>query len=371
MKILVICYEFPPLGGGAASVCHFVSREFVTQGHHVDIVTMGFKGLPKFEVIDGINIYRVPCLRARKDICRTYEMVSYAIKALPLTVRLVRKNRYDINHTHFIFPSAFTSYFVKKFTKLPYVVTSHGSDVQGYNPDRFKLEHKLFKPLWRLLAQGAERITSPSESLKQLILSHGVTRPIDVIPNAVAVDQIHPNSKKRIVLMVSRLLPRKGFQYVLEALAGIDTDFKAIVVGEGPYADTLKALARDKGLDVRFPGWMEKDSPELMELFESASIFALPSEMENFSIALAEAMAAGSAIITSNTGGCPEVVGDAALLVEPRNTSDIKEKLQRLIEDEGLREELGTRARKRVEEHFTWPVVSRRYEACFKEVIRT
>lgn len=372
MRILVVSYEFPPLGGGGASVCHFLARELVAAGHRIDLVTMGFKGLDKYEVIDGIHVYRVPCLRKQEAVCHTYEMVSFALAAIPKVVSLARKNRYDINHTHFIFPSSLTSYWVKKFTGLPYIVTAHGSDVQGYNPDRFQWEHRLFKPLWRLLVRNAACLASPSRSLKRLILSHRPSTSVTVIPNAIDVGLFkpRPESRKKIILMVSRLLPRKGFQYVLQALDGLQTDFETVVVGDGPYADALKVLAAEKKLNVRFTGWIEKDSQALQQLYSSASIFALPSEIENFPIALVEAMASGMAILTSTTGGCPEVVGNAALLVDPGDVVQIRKKLTRLMKYKSIRSELGAQARKRVEEKFTWPVVARQYEALFKSKVR-
>jgi glycosyltransferase involved in cell wall biosynthesis len=366
LRILTINYEFPPLGGGASPICFHLARELVRKGHEVDVVTMHFRGLERSEVIDGVGVYRVPCLRKTESVCQTYEMVSFAISAVPVAIRLAKKKRYDLNHTHFIFPSALTSYVVKKVTGLPYVVTAHGSDVPGYNPDRFQIEHKLFKPLWTKLARNANALTSPSESLRSLILSHDDKRPVEVVPNAIDTSLFLPGPKERRILMVSRLLPRKGFQYVLEALAGIESDFEVVIVGDGPFKPDLEALVRQKNLNVRFTGWLDNTSEELRALYATSAIFALPSQMENFSIALVEAMSSGAAVLTSDAGGCPEVVGDAALLTPFGDVNATREKLKRLIEDETLRKELGKKALTRVEQ-FSWPTVTRRYEEVFEK----
>ena len=156
-------YEFPPLGGGASPVCYGLSKELVKLGYGVDVITMGFKGLKKYEVVDGINVYRVPCLRSKKEICHTYEMLTYVVSAIPKALQLIRQKKYDINHTHFIIPTGVVSYILKKLTCLRYIITSHGSDVQGYNPDRFKLQHKLIKPLWTRIVANADVIVSPSK----------------------------------------------------------------------------------------------------------------------------------------------------------------------------------------------------------------
>jgi glycosyltransferase involved in cell wall biosynthesis len=367
MRLLILNYEFPPLGGGGSSVCYNITKELVESGYEADVITMGYKGLKRFEVIDRIRVFRIPCLRSKAEICYTHEMLSFCLNALPLLYKLTKKNTYSLNHTHFIFPSGIIAYLLRKMTGLPYIITAHGSDVQGYNPHRFRAEHKMLKPLWKRVVHDAKEIVSPSQSLRALINCHYGEKPVTVIPNAVDINAFRPMKKEKNILMVSRLLERKGFQFAIQALAEIDTDFKATIVGDGPFCNALKQLARDKSVDLRFTGWLDNKSEELHELYEKASIFILPSEIENFSIALVEAMASGAAIITSDSGGCPEVVGDTALLVKPRNVRDIKENLIRLIDDGDLRSELGRKARKRVENNFTWQSVAKKYEKVYQK----
>src|SRR5919108_3063185 len=155
MKVLMLSYEFPPLGGGGAKVVHGLSKELVKLGHSVDLVTMGFRELPRYEQINGVNVHRIQCIRTRESICSTPEMISYVLSAIPTVLRLMRREHYHINHTHFILPDGLVSYILKRFTGLPYIITAHGSDVPGYNPNRFKLGHKLFSGSWMKVTQGA------------------------------------------------------------------------------------------------------------------------------------------------------------------------------------------------------------------------
>ena len=104
MRILTLSYEFPPLGGGGARVVDGLTRQFAKLGHEVDVVTMGFRGLPESEMADGVHIFRQSSGRRRADICHTREMIPYLLSALPRLRRLVAARNYDINHTHFIFP---------------------------------------------------------------------------------------------------------------------------------------------------------------------------------------------------------------------------------------------------------------------------
>ena len=114
MRILMLNYEFPPLGGGASPVSYEIAKGLVELGHSVDVVTMGFKGLPSFECIDGINVYRVRCLRSKKEICKSYEMLSYVISAKLFLGRFLKKHKYDICHCHFIIPTGIVALWVKK-----------------------------------------------------------------------------------------------------------------------------------------------------------------------------------------------------------------------------------------------------------------
>ena len=110
---------------------------------------------------------------------------------------------------------------------------------------------------------------------------------------------------------------------------------------------------------------LDNGSDEMTELYERSGIFVLPSESENFPVVLLEAMAAGLAIVTTGGTGCAEVVGDAALLVPPKDVGALREALQRLICNPGLRASLGAAARRRLVDNFGWPVIAQQYVALY------
>ena len=167
--------------------------------------------------------------------------------------------------------------------------------------------------------------------------------------------------------MCGRLLKFKGFQYALEAIRELGIDWPVHIVGDGPYADHLKELAKTLKTPVTFHGWIDK-GPKLYNLFAQASIFMLPSEAENFPTVLLEAMASGCAIITSKTGGCPEVIGQAGLLVDPKDHLDIKNKLTLLISDPQLLSNMGQRSLLRVQD-FAWPGIASRYADLYQRIV--
>lgn len=363
-------YEYPPLGGGASPVTKSLSEELVKLGHAVDVVTMGFKGLKQEEEINGVKIYRVPSIRKKQGVCQTHEMLSYCYSAYSFLPELLKKNKYDVNHTHFIIPTGLVSYLLR--SKIPYIITSHGSDVPNYNPDRFGIQHELLRPLWNVIFRNADYITSPTEYLKDLILENvdkqKYSDKVKIIPNGINPENFNPKKKEKKILVVTRLFERKGVQYVIEAMKGI-TDYELVICGDGPYKEKLEQQIKSiDAKNIHLLGFVSNE--RLKNEYETSSIFVLPSSSENFPVVLLEAMASGCAIITSNVTGCPEVVGDTALLVDPKESGEINNALIKLIGDDELRIKLGHKARERVLKNFTWQQVAQDYVKIYEKTLK-
>ena len=359
----MLCYEFPPLGGGGSKVVYGLSKEIVKLGYQMDLVTMGYNNLPKFEQVNGVNVHRVACIRKEMALCTTFEMFTYVISAIPVVIKLARQHKYNINHTHFIFPDGLISFVIKKIMKLPYIITAHGSDVPGFNTDRFKLDHKILLPIWKKVVNNSNQIICLSDYLRDLVINKAPgTNPL-ILSNAINLNEFKADrEKKNSILIVSRMFERKGVQYFLKALQGLNHNYEVNIVGDGPYLDSLKSLSNELSIKVKFWGWLDNSSKELKLLYETSRIFVFTSESENFSIVLLEAMAAGLAIITTDDSGCAQVVGYNALLVKPRNHQEIRHSLEKLINDRGLCSRLGKAARKRLEEKYNWKAVAKTYE---------
>jgi glycosyltransferase involved in cell wall biosynthesis len=168
--------------------------------------------------------------------CYFPEMIPYVIFTSFMAVKKAYALKYSLNHTHFIFPGGIVAYLVKWRTGLPYIITAHGSDVPHYNPNRFRLLHRMLRPFWRKIVSDADLIICPSKSIEDLIKLNGVHVNTRVIPNAIDTDKFKPRKKNpRNLLIVTRMFERKGVQYVLRALAGRSAEFDINIVGDGPY----------------------------------------------------------------------------------------------------------------------------------------
>jgi len=293
-------YEYPPVGGGGATVAQSVAEAMVQNGHAVDVVTSGMKDLPNHEVVNGVHIYRVKCIRRKRHYSTMPELLSQIIPAYLKALELFNKNKYDINHTHFIVPTGLSSYLLKKKTGLPYIITAHGSDVPGYNPDRFDLAHKLIRPVWKRVLANCNGVTSPSRFLKRLIQTN-IDIPVEVIPNSYDPAEDRETVRKNRILVASRLVERKGVQFLIQALDVLDENWEVYIAGDGPYLPTLKNLASPLKASIHFLGFTPRE--KLQELYRSSKIFVFPSSQENFPMVLLEAMAAGCAIITTSIDG--------------------------------------------------------------------
>lgn len=370
MKILMLNYEYPPVGGGGSPVTAQLCEHLVRLGHPTDVITMRYKNLPHTETRNGVRIFRTPSYRARPDLCRTHEMASYLLGARRPATALARQNHYDIIHAHFIIPTSPLAWYIRRQTGIPYLVTCHGSDVPGHNPQRFVAMHKLLMPCWKKLVRSTDALVSPSDSLRQKILAICPEAQVRLIHNGIDVGGFRTDRPRHnTILLCSRLLAFKGFQYVIEAVKDLSLDWHVHIIGDGPYRDTLQSLAKDSKTPVTFHGWLDRDSAMFKDLYETSAIFILPSEAENFPTVLLEAMSAGLAIITTTAGGCPEVVGDAALLVAPRNPAEIRQKLLYLVENKSVRDDFSGKGQERIR-LFSWSTVAQRHVDTYQELLK-
>ncbi|MFO7685975.1 MAG: glycosyltransferase family 4 protein [Desulfobacterales bacterium] len=365
------CYELPPVGGGGGRFAATLASELAARGDKVDLVTMGFSGLPRLEQDDLLRIHRTSSIRMNPRSCRVSEAAFYLLCAIPMITKLCSRYRYQLVHSHFILPDGLLGLWAQQVFKTPFIVTAHGTDVPHHNPHRARRLHSWLYPLWWRLTLKAAVVVCPSRYLKARVLNTNRRANTTVIPNGFDPSRFQPvRPKCRRVLVVTRMVEFKGVQFLLRALHGVHVDHEVVIVGDGPYAGDLQRYAAELTVPVRFTGWLDNNSVELKDLYETSDIFVFPSETENCPVVLLEAMAAGLAIITTRNTGCAELVGDAAILVAPHDAPAIRAALMELVSCPKLIETLGKAARARLESTYSWQVIAHRYREIYSRYAR-
>lgn len=381
MQVLILNYEFPPMGGGAGYASYNLANQLAQRGHGVTVLTSRFGDQPKREVLNGVRILR--CYSWRKSIhdCGLRGAVTYLLTGAISMLSLKAQQDFDVLHFFFSFPTGLLSFLPYAFRDKPYVVSLRGSDVPGYDPYNKKLQHlhKLLLPLNRRVCRRAARVVALSQSLKSMALAKMPELKIDVIPNGIEVDHFQPlkcyNEDKKgfLFITVSRLVNRKGIDLILRALKDLkeenEENLELLVVGTGNCQSELKKLAVELGLgkSIHFHGYCDRQ--KLPELYNKACAFILPSHAESFGMVFGEAMACGLPIIGTNTGGIPDLVAeDCGILVDCDNVEQIKDAIVKIVSSARLRKSLGDNGCRRINTHFTWEAVANQYESIYRRI---
>jgi len=379
MKILMLNYEFPPLGGGAGNATNNISRNLVERGHQVTVLTSGYGRFPKTELKEGVRILRVPAIRNSIHDCGFKGALSYVAFALPRFIQLYARERFDILHYFFSMPTGLLSLVPGVFKNTPYVVSLRGSDVPGYDVYNrpVHLFHKVLKPLNLYIWRKSGAVVALSESLKHTALKTSPDLRIDVIANGVETDLFRPLDGLKddrcgmSLITVSRLINRKGIDMVLKALHEInDPNIRLLIVGEGNYKPQLMSLAEKLGLSdrVTFYGYCPRD--ELPALYSRACVFVLPSFAESFGMVFAEAMACHLPVIGSRVGGVVDLVRpENGILIPQGDVEMLKSAILKIKDSPQLRMQMGKNSRRRVELYYSWASVGARYEAVYQRVL--
>jgi len=363
MKILVVTRELPPVGGGAGHVALHLAEAFAEMGHHLVIVTMHFDNLPLHEHRSNLQIYRIKCGRKHQDSSYPIEMLRFVFAATRVVRKLIHETRCDIIHAHGIVPDGLIALASTGQSKCPFILTAHGSDVPGHNPDHFKLLHKLIRPLWNKVALSAKTVVAPSNHLVDLIKISNSRISLNSIPNGIATDLFTERQKRSEFLIVSRLIQTKNYQTFFEALRHVPTPQIVHVVGDGPMLPRLQELSETiPQHKVTFHGWLASGSTEWRELFETCRFFIFPSKSENFPVNLLEAQLAKMVILASDIPGNREILGDDAIYFKSLDTRGISEAILSVLAHPPEQwDAMTSRAQNRLKESYSWRNISEAY----------
>jgi glycosyltransferase involved in cell wall biosynthesis len=373
LRILTLCYEWPPIGGGGGRAAKDIAETLVRRGHEVQVQTARFLGLPAYETVNGVHVHRGLSLRRNKDRSSPWEMGSYVLLNTVPAIQRVREFRPDLIHAHFAVPTGALALPVSRFGKIPYVITAHLGDVPGAIPDQtdhlFRWLNRFIRPIWR----DAAALVGVSRFVADLA-KEAYGRDLEIIPNGISLQNRRelPRSlgKKPRLIFVGRLNRQKNLDFLPDVLSQIaDLDWELDIVGEGDEGPALKNAFAPLSSRVLFHGWLDQDAVD--SKLRDAEIFLLPSQVEGLSVAALEALKFGLAVVGADIPSLRECVdsGVNGYLISTKDRQSWISILRALLTDPVKRLSMRQQAWQ-LAERFDLERVADRYEQLFSGIVR-
>ncbi|MGD1043579.1 MAG: glycosyltransferase family 4 protein, partial [Sedimentisphaerales bacterium] len=375
MKIMMLNYEFPPIGGGAGKAHLAILKQYAGKSNlQVDVLASAPKpGFVVQKLSDNITIYTVGVHKKNLHYWRKIEVVEWVARATPPYRRLLKENRYDLVHAFFGLPTGWLCY--RTANRLPYIISLRGSDVPGGHA-RLQFEYKLLGPLLKRIWADASVLVACSEGLKNRALRFLPSANIDIIPNGIDLDKFHPASSRELsgelkLLTVGRLSVTKRFEMLVEAVEILSKQGKNVrltISGGGGLLDELENLVEQKKLAdiINLTGRIE--SEKMPDVYGAHDMFVSASMQEGMSNAMLEAMASGLPIITTKCEGVEELISGNGVVVGTDSAEALAEAINNLAENKQAYNAMCALARRRAES-FGWDKVADGYVKLYQQVL--
>jgi len=342
MKIAVVCY---PTYGGSGVVATELGGAMAKKGHEVHFIT--YSQPVRLDMLnENIHFHEV--------IVQEYPLFHFQPYELALSsklVRIIKKHEIEVLHVHYAIPHAYAGYMAQQMLLqegifIPMVTTLHGTDITLVG------NHPHYKPAVTFSINQSNAVTSVSQSLKEdtLRLFDIHEDKIEVVPNFIDTSKANAEPfdckrhmmaepHERIVTHISNFRPVKRITDVILIFSKIlkKIPAKLIMVGEGPLHNDAKKLCKD--LEIADKVIFMGNSNEIDKILCFTDLFLLPSERESFGLAALEAMIHGVPVISSNSGGIPEVNinGVSGYLSDVGNVEEMSQNAISILEsDENL-----------------------------------
>jgi N-acetyl-alpha-D-glucosaminyl L-malate synthase BshA len=372
MIIGIVCY---PTFGGSGVVATELGLELSKRGHEVHFIT--YSQPVRLELLsNNVHYHEVNVPE--------YPLFHYQPYELALSSKLVdtvKIHKIEVLHVHYAIPHAYAAYMAKKMLleegiNLPIVTTLHGTDITLVG------SHQFYKPAVTFSINKSDAVTSVSQNLKDDTLRlFNIKREIEVVPNFIDLGKYSHSftdcqremmacPDEKIITHISNFRPVKRINDIINVFYNIQKEIpaKLMMVGDGPEKEPAERLCEKLGIEdkVIFFG----KSREIDKILCFSDLFLLPSESESFGLAALEAMACAVPVISSDTGGIPEVNkhGVSGFLSNVGDVEDMTKNALYILQNEDVLKTFKTNARIEASKFDIHNIVPF-YEAIYKTVL--
>ncbi|MEN8150447.1 MAG: glycogen synthase [Planctomycetota bacterium] len=386
MKALQVTREYPPhVYGGAGVVVTELTKALRKR---IDVEVRAWdEGSPQDGVAieDGVPVRRYgPWDRVRKG--EDGPLFAGSLETLSIALAAARDGTdADVVHAHTWYADM-GAMWISMLYDIPLVVTLHSMEpLRPWKRDQLGTGYDVSSWIEKTVVEAADRVVAVSNLMREDILTHYDVDPakVVVIHNGIDPDVYVPATEKSAlekygvtepyVLFVGRISEQKGIFDLIEASRELPDGVQLVVCAAAPDTPELHERLTNATAGRGDILWINEmvSKPDVIQLYTHATVFACPSVYEPFGIINLEAMACGTAVVASATGGILEVVedGKTGILVPPSNPAELAAALNQVVGDPALAESMGRAGRQRVEDTFSWAAVARQTEALYAELI--
>ncbi|MBI5742152.1 MAG: glycosyltransferase family 4 protein [Nitrospirae bacterium] len=355
MQILIVNYEYPPIGGGGGLFTRDIAECMAGLGHGVTVLTSLFRGLKKKENVNGVDVVRVPVLfRNKKEAANLPSMLSYFPSSVYRAYLSMNRGAYDIINTHFAIPSGPTGYILARAFRIPNVLSIHGGDI--FDPGKALSPHRTpgLSTVVRAMLNKAECVVAQSQDTKQrAICNYRIKREINVIPLGIGRTCFQKKSRlelgfeadETIFCTVGRLVERKNVGGLITILSGIKDKyrFRLLIIGDGPERGCLEKSIAGSGLKDSVFILGNVPDEKKFQIMAASDIYLSTSLHEGFGLVFLEAMECGLPVICYDCGGQNDFLADGrtGFLVRLGNEEEMKKRTVELMTNSELVKRMG------------------------------